>query len=196
MSASPALWAVICVHNKQVRDKESKSRVGLTFAWVRSIIQKRGLRKADHWLYWAGWNGDYILSSDLTALTWRSCIDPFLSSLAHVLKSYIVIKEVSVFRYCPHLSVLQLVSRDTALKKLSEIPVLWTVLWSPIHPVSHFEWGFERQVFTSKLFHFFCALLPFDPIGSCTILPFFSHRRPAFLPQHGGELIIMGDERR
>lgn len=41
MSASPAFWAVICVHNKQVQDKESKLRAGLTFGSGLSIIQQR-----------------------------------------------------------------------------------------------------------------------------------------------------------
>lgn len=40
-SASPAFWAVICVHNKQVEDKEFKLRLGLTFLLlVFSIIQQ------------------------------------------------------------------------------------------------------------------------------------------------------------
>lgn len=194
---SPAFWAVICVHNKQVRYKESKSRVCLTFAWVRSIIQKRGLRKVDHWLYWAGWNRDYILSSDLTALTCRSCIDPFLSSMTHVCKSYIVVKlnrgfcillmstfvsfAVSFKWYCPKKALRNPHSSDCSVKSHSSCQSFWMRLWT--------------AGFTSKLFHFFCALLPFDPISSCTILPFFSHRHPAFLPQHGGE-VLMGVERR
>lgn len=116
-SASPAFWAVICVHNKQVQDKESKLRVGLTFGSGLSIIQQRPEE---------GWPLVILsrIKQGLHAKPRLYCVDlqvrywfiplPSLYTCIHVLMSNNVIKEVSVFHYCPNLSILQLVACDPA----------------------------------------------------------------------------------
>lgn len=174
VSALPAFWAVICVHNKLVQDKEFKLRVGLTFALVLSIIQQRPeegwplviLSRIKQGLH----TKLRLYCIDLQVLYWFILhLSVHTSPCLHVkggscisLLSKCVNFALTCMWSCPPALALRRKPRspNCSVKSHSSFHSYWMRLWMP---------GFMSK----PVLQFFCAQLPFEPI---------SYNSPCFLP--------------